>query len=125
MVQAVVTIGFCLLCFQYENPFEVILIASAPFFWAFLGLAGLTVIVLRLRVPVADYPEAFKVPLYPLSPILLAVACFGMAYSSFDYMLKQGYWLAIWTVFGTMLAGIIMGLLIQSKSKNLDRTKAN
>ena len=38
-VQALVTIGLFCLCFRYENPFGVIVVVSAPFFWTFLGLS--------------------------------------------------------------------------------------
>lgn len=119
-IQAAVTVGFCILCFQYKNPFEAILIASAPFFWAFLGMAGLAVIVLRVRLTDSQYPFVFRTPFYPLEPIVLAIACFAMTYSSFSHMLHEGYWVAIYAVFGMMGIGVLLGLSLSSSSSNID-----
>lgn len=118
--QAAVTIAFCLLCFQYKNPFDVILIASAPFFWAFLGLVGISVIVLRYRHFELANSDAFKLPLYPVEPLVLSVACFAMTYSSFKHMLEQKLWLAMFSVFGMMLIGILLGLYLPVKPSKLD-----
>lgn len=56
---------------------------TAPVFWLFFFLAGLSLIVLRTREPEADRP--FKVPLYPLTPLLFCAACLYMLQSSLAY----------------------------------------
>lgn len=56
---------------------------TAPVFWLFFFLAGLSLIVLRFREPEAERP--FRVPLYPLTPLLFCAACLYMLQSSLAY----------------------------------------
>ncbi len=56
---------------------------TAPVFWLFMLLVALSVIVFRRRHPNADRP--FRVPLYPVTPLLFAATCLGLVYSSLSY----------------------------------------
>ena len=56
---------------------------TAPVFWCFFLLTGLALIVLRVREP--DTPRPFRVPLYPLTPLLFCAACAYMLQSSLAY----------------------------------------
>jgi amino acid transporter len=56
---------------------------TAPVFWFFFLLATLSLIVLRWREP--DVLRSFKVPFYPLTPILFSVICLCMLISSLQY----------------------------------------
>ena len=56
---------------------------TAPVFWLFFFLAGLSLIILRSKEPEAERP--FSVPLYPLTPILFCMACLYMLQSSLTY----------------------------------------
>lgn len=56
---------------------------TAPVFWLFFFLAGLSLIVLRSKEPEADRP--FRVPLYPLTPLVFCAACLYMLQSSLTY----------------------------------------
>ncbi|MEM9411668.1 MAG: amino acid permease [Planctomycetota bacterium] len=115
MIQAVVTVGLLCLCFGYEKPFDTIVIASAPFFWGFLGLTGVSLIVFRRKNMTSNEEQpSFRVPFYPLEPLLLIIACFSMAYSSTDFLIRNGYWLAGLTVLALMVVGILLGLNLRS-----------
>ena len=56
---------------------------TAPVFWLFFFLAGLSLIILRFKEPEAERP--FRVPLYPLTPLLFCAACAYMLQSSLAY----------------------------------------
>ena len=56
---------------------------TAPVFWLFFFLTGLALIVLRFREP--EVPRPFRVPLYPLTPLLFCAACLYMLQSSLAY----------------------------------------
>lgn len=112
LLQAVVTILLFLLCFQYENPFRVILVVSAPFFWAFLGLTGIALIVLRGKNAIADSDHAFRVPLYPLPPLILAAACLAMMWTAIEFAISEKYWGAGSAICGIMILGIILSLIL-------------
>lgn len=56
----------------------------SPVYWFFLCLSGAAVIVLRRREP--DSPRPFKVPLYPLLPLLFVGCCAYLLYASLVYV---------------------------------------
>ena len=113
LLQTLVTVLLFVLCFQYDNPFEVILVVSAPFFWAFLGLTGIALIVLRFKRAQAAAEDSFRVPLYPLPPIVLALACFAMTWSAVDYVIAKKYWVAGATICVIMFVGICLSLILR------------
>jgi amino acid transporter len=57
---------------------------TAPVFWCFFLLAGLSLFVLRFKEPEISRP--FRVPLYPLTPILFCLTCVYMLQSSMVYV---------------------------------------
>jgi amino acid transporter len=68
---------------QAREGFATMVEYSAPVFWLFFFLAGLSLIILRIREPEVERP--FRVPLYPLTPLLFCAACFYMLQSSLAY----------------------------------------
>jgi APA family basic amino acid/polyamine antiporter len=56
---------------------------TAPVFWFFLLLVGISVFILRGKTP--DAPNPYRVPLYPLTPILFCAACAWLLYSTAAY----------------------------------------
>ncbi len=55
-----------------------------PVYWFFLSLSALAVIVLRKRFP--DAPRPFRVPGYPVTPLVFFFSCGYMLYSSLAYV---------------------------------------
>lgn len=56
----------------------------SPVYWFFITLSGLSVIVLRRREP--DHPRPFRVPLYPLLPLLFSACGAYLLWSSLAYV---------------------------------------
>jgi APA family basic amino acid/polyamine antiporter len=56
---------------------------TAPVFWLFFLLVGISLFVLRARDPQA--PRVFRVPLYPLLPLLFCATSAYLLYSSLAY----------------------------------------
>lgn len=56
----------------------------SPVYWFFLMLSGGALIVLRRREP--DVPRPFKVPLYPLLPLLFMACCAYLLWASLVYV---------------------------------------
>ena len=56
---------------------------TAPVFWFFFLLVGASVFILRYKEPAANRP--FRVPLYPIPPILFTLAAAYMLQSSLAY----------------------------------------
>lgn len=66
-----------------RNGFESMVEFTAPIFWFFFLSIGVALFTLRIKKPNAERP--FKVPLYPLTPILFCLVCVYLLYSSLMY----------------------------------------
>jgi amino acid transporter len=71
-----------------RDGFEAMVAYGLPVFWAFMLLTGITLFVFRARGEGA--PE-FRVPLYPVIPLLFLAMCAFMLWSSFDYVANSPY----------------------------------
>jgi amino acid transporter len=66
-----------------KEGFEAMVAYTAPVFWFFLFLVGVSAILLRQREP--DRPRPFRMPLYPVTPALFCLSCLYLLYSSIAY----------------------------------------
>jgi amino acid transporter len=66
-----------------QKGLQTMVEVTAPVFWFFFLLAGASLIVLRIREPDAARP--FRVPLYPVTPILFCLTSAYLLYSSLAY----------------------------------------
>jgi amino acid transporter len=66
-----------------HGGFDTLLRCTAPVFWLFFLLTGISLFVLRRRDPELERP--FRVPLYPLLPLIFCGMCVYMLYSAIDY----------------------------------------
>ena len=85
--QAAISIALVLLGMQEGDGFSAMVEFTAPVFWGFLFLVGVGVMWLRQTDPLA--PRPFKVPLYPLLPLVFCAACAWLTYSSISYAISQ------------------------------------
>ena len=72
-----------------RNSFAMMVEYTAPVFWFFLLLVGISVFVLRRRDAHRERP--FRVPLYPLTPLVFCAVCIYMLHSSLVYT-GRGSW---------------------------------
>ncbi len=75
-----------------KEGFEAMVAYTAPVFWFFLFLVGVSAFVLRQREP--DTPRPFRMPLYPVTPALFCLMCLYLLYSSVAYAGK-GAWVGV------------------------------
>jgi amino acid transporter len=68
------------------DGFETMIAYTAPAFWFFFMLTAIALLVLRREQPVK--PEPFRVPLYPITPLLFCALCAYMLYSSVTYAMS-------------------------------------
>ncbi|MGH8503411.1 MAG: APC family permease [Gammaproteobacteria bacterium] len=80
LVQAGITLALVLLGTVTRGGFETMVEFTAPVFWLFFLLAGVSLFVLRVREP--DAPRPFRVPLYPLTPVVFCCVCAYLLYAS-------------------------------------------
>jgi amino acid transporter len=83
LLQGAITLVLVWLGSLTPDGFSAMVAYTAPVFWTFFLLTGLTLFVCRAR---NDAAPAFRVPLYPAVPIVFSLACAYMLYSSVDYV---------------------------------------
>lgn len=83
ILQAIVALALVAIGAITRDGFKAMVEYTAPVFWGFLLLVGIGLIVLRIREPERVLP--YKVPLYPLTPILFCVTCGYMLHASIAY----------------------------------------
>ncbi|WP_375767416.1 amino acid permease [Archangium gephyra] len=83
LVQGAISLALVGVGFITRRGFETMVEYTAPVFWFFFLLTGVSLLVLRRREP--DVPRPFRVPLYPLTPLLFCASCAYLLYSSLAY----------------------------------------
>jgi amino acid transporter len=83
IVQGAIAIVLIIFGSTTRDGFEAMVAYTAPVFWLFMFLVAISIIVFRVREPGRELP--FRVPLYPLPPLILAAACAWMFYSALVY----------------------------------------
>ena len=80
LVQGAIALALVLLGTLTRQGFATMVEYTAPVFWLFFLLTGLSLFVLRWRAP--DAPRPFRVPLYPLTPLVFCAMCGYLLYAS-------------------------------------------
>lgn len=80
----------------------------SPVFWLFFLLVGFSLIVLRRREPNAERP--FRVPFYPVTPIIFCLSSGYLLYATFDYASHN--YAGIWSWGGLVVLALGMPFLI-------------
>ncbi len=83
IVQGAIALALIGLGLLTRNGFETIVEYTAPVFWFFLLLVGVSLFVLRKKEPERERP--FRVPLYPVTPLVFCLTSAYLLYSSLMY----------------------------------------
>lgn len=83
LVQGGIALFLVLLGTFTEEAVATMVDYTAPVFWLFLFLSTMSLFVFRFKHDADEFP--YKVPLYPLTPILFLLACGYMLYSSLAF----------------------------------------
>ncbi|WP_350296587.1 amino acid permease [Limnohabitans sp. Rim8] len=116
LLQALISIGLIALGTQEADGFSAMVEFTAPVFWGFLFLVGLALLWLRYTDTRTTRP--FKVPLYPVLPLIFCAACAWLTYSSVTYAISQK---AIHVSMGLIASGVLALLLLRAREKTLDQ----
>ena len=83
LVQGTIALFLVLMGTLTRNGFEAMVDYTAPVFWFFFLLSGISLFFLRLQEP--DRLRPFQVPFYPITPLLFCAVCGYLLYSSLVY----------------------------------------
>jgi amino acid transporter len=116
LMQAIISIGLIALGTQEADGFSAMVEFTAPVFWGFLFMVGLSVIWLRQKDAQATRP--FKVPLYPILPLIFCAVCAWLTYSSITYAISQK---AIHVSMWLIASGVLALLILRAREKTLEQ----
>jgi amino acid transporter len=103
-----VVIGFSQATDSSRSGFEKMVIFGLPLFWLFLLLVGVALFVLRWREP--SRRGFFRVPGYPLTPLVFCASSLFMLYSSCKYAYDERSIEAMWAI-GLFAVGLAVSCL--------------
>lgn len=114
LLQGAVALLLVLLASFTPDGFETMVAYTAPAFWLFFMLTGVSLFVLRRQAPINEQP--FRVPLYPVTPLLFCAMCAYMLYSSVGYALsKDPSSLGAQLGIGVLLLGVPLALFARKR----------
>lgn len=94
------------------SGFKAMVEFTAPVFWGFFLLTGLSLFILRRKEP--HTPRPFRVPFYPVLPAVFCMTCALMLWSSLSYVYDQslGGVNAAWIGVSVLSAGGLLLLIL-------------
>ena len=107
---SVITLLIVLIAAVNQGGVKFMVDFTAPVFWLFILLTGIGLFVLRFRYPHVARP--FKVPLYPILPIVFVCTCLFLLYRSLIFTLENQ---AIQVAIYVMLAGFVVWIAARLK----------
>lgn len=105
IVQGLISLALVGLGLFTRKGFETIVEYTAPVFWFFFLMVGISLFILRQKEP--DTKRSFRVPLYPLTPIIF---CATSAYLLYSSLVFTG--LGALVGVGVLLAGVLLLLAL-------------
>jgi amino acid transporter len=82
-LQGVIALGLVVLGAFTRDGFKTMVEYTSPVFWFFMILVGISLFIFRRREP--DRILGYRVPLYPVTPIIFVLTCIYLLYSSLEY----------------------------------------
>ncbi len=111
LVQGAITLGLVAFAAYEQNQVRTIVEFTAPVFWFFFLLTGISLFVLRKKY--AHVARPYPVPLYPVLPLIFVGTCGFLFWSSW-YAQSQH---ALLVAFGVMAVGFVLWLIARLKGK--------
>lgn len=109
LVQGALALGLVLIGTQTREGFATMVEYTAPVFWFFFFMVGLSLIVLRIKEP--DVVRPFRTPLHPLMPLAFCASCLYMLQASVVYVFESSRRLSSGDK-GASGIGALVGILV-------------
>lgn len=118
LVQGAIALALILIGTLTREGFTTMVRYTAPVFWLFFFMVGLSVIVLRIKDP--DIKRPFRAPLHPLLPVAFCVSCLYMLHAAVVYA-DVGALAGV----AVLLAGLPVYLIARSSQNPPSEAKEN
>lgn len=110
LIQGIISLILISMGLISRNGFETMIEYTAPVFWFFFLMVGISLFILRKKEPHIERP--FRVPFYPFIPFVFCLTSAYLLYSSVAYT-GWGSLVGI----GVLLAGVLLQLAIPAVPK--------
>lgn len=114
LIQGGIALALVVLGTGAHDGFMAMVAYSAPVFWLFFLMVGSSIFILRRKDAKASRP--FRVPFYPVTPLVFCGVCAFMFYAALAHTGKEAIW-GVWIV----LSGIPLFII----HKKWSRPRAN
>ncbi|HVU87931.1 MAG TPA: amino acid permease [Pirellulales bacterium] len=94
------------------SGFQQLIDFTTPVFWFFLLLTGVSLLLLRLHD--GARPRPFRVPGYPLVPLVFCGGAAAIVFAGVQHAIEARSWAAAWAA-GLMAPGVILAFLSRPK----------
>lgn len=112
VVTGVLSLALVLVAALNQGGVKFMVEFTAPVFWFFFLLTGIALFVLRWRQP--DAPRPFRVPLYPVLPVVFVLTCAFLLYKSLQWaMVNQAVQIALYV----MAAGLVVWVVARRAAR--------
>jgi len=115
LFQGAIALMLVLLGTLVRKGFVTMVEYTAPVFWCFFLLTGLSLFVLRVKEPEVTRP--FRVPLYPFTPFFFCITCVYMLQSSVVYTGVGGL-----VGLAVLIAGAFLLLIVRVAHNKIGKT---
>jgi APA family basic amino acid/polyamine antiporter len=112
IVQALISLALIVFGAIEKGGFATMVEFTAPVFWFFFMLSGISLFVLRRKNP--HTPRPFSVPLYPVLPTVFVCTCAYLLYSSVTYAQSQN---AGFVAIAVVAAGVVVLLAMRLRER--------
>jgi amino acid transporter len=113
ILQGVIALVLVLASSVTPDGFTAMVAYTSPVFWTFFLLTAVTLFVFRRR---SGEAPSFRVPLYPVVPLVFCAVCVYMLYSSINYVrFAVEFGVAVFAGLAIMAAGIPLYFLVRGK----------
>lgn len=122
-IQCLASLALVILGTLIGSGFKSMVEFTAPVFWLFFLLSGISLFVLRIRDP--HTPRPFRVPFYPVLPLIFCLTCCYMLWSSLSYVYDQslGGINAAWIGVAVLLPGLVFLWIINRMDTDKNQTE--
>lgn len=115
LLQMFVTL-ILILSFNSKDGVADLVAATAPYFWIFLALTIVGLMVCRHRFE--GQFAGYRVPFYPVTPLLFVAVCGFMTFQCWVHMLKENLAFHAILIAGWVVVGIGLGVFLGWKRKD-------
>jgi basic amino acid/polyamine antiporter, APA family len=111
LLQGAISLALVALAARIEaSGVDTMVAYTSPIFWLFFMLVGFSVFILRRWEP--DVERPFRVPLYPVTPLIFCAVCAYMLHSSLGYAGNLDIRIGMITI-AVLALGVLLLLLVR------------